>query len=192
MGLEDVRARLRDRQLKDGARGTDEVWICLDVELAAELETLQSELQLAQRQEQEQPVGKPRLGGRPAAADGSGPDPAITDLEQRIEAKEHEVRSASLRLVFRSISSTMYQQVLNAHPDQDETEGQADFFNALCEECLREVWDVSGRVEGLGWSEIAAELSYGEWEQTALRVLALNRRKVDVPFSLRPSKQKPS
>lgn len=184
MGLEDVRARLKDRQTKDGALGTDEVTVCLDLALIGELEQLQADLADAVAAAPAATPGKARLA--PASAEDS---PEVAELRGQVEAKEQEVKAASLRLVFRSIGSSRYQEILNAHPDNQTEEGYADFLDALTDACLHEVWDGDERVKGLEWDEIRPELNYGEWDVTTTKVLALNRRKVNLPFSLRSSRQ---
>lgn len=181
--IDEVRARLKDRQTKAGALGSAETTVCLDLELVAELEELQSELANTRSLEPEQ--GRPRHSGPTGK---SKPDPAVSELEQRLADKEQEVRDASLRLVFRSIGSSRYQELVNGHPDADESsESHADFLNALADECLAEVWAAKERVTGLDWDEIREGISFGEWDEATVKVLALNRRKVDVPFSLRSS-----
>ncbi|GAA1436295.1 hypothetical protein GCM10009616_35730 [Microlunatus lacustris] len=182
MGLEDVRARLKDRQVKDGALGTTDTTVCLDLTLIEELEELQT--QLAATRITVEPAGKARLGGT-AAAKQEG-DSTVADLEAKLAAKEQEVRDASLRLVFRSVGSSRYQELLNSTPDTESNEGRSDFFNELASACLAEVWQGKDRITGLEWDEIYPVLSFGEWDDTTAKVYALNRRKVDVPFSLRP------
>lgn len=190
MGLEDVRARLKDRQVKDGALGTTDTIVCLDLALIEELERLQQDLASAQSAPAEPSTGKVRLSG-PAPAE-SKPNPAVAELETKLAEKEQEVRDASLRLVFRSVSSSRYQELINANPDLEGNEGRADFFNDLASACLMEAWQGKERITGLEWDEIRAELSFGEWDEATSKVYALNRRKVDVPFSLRPSRPTPS
>lgn len=184
MGIESVRARLRDRQVKEGARGTDEITVCLDVELVAELERLNADLAMEDRVDVE--VGKRRLGSPPAESEDSE---TATALKARIAEVEQEIRQSQLRLVFRSISSTDYQRILNGNPEANEQgEAQAAFFDALAAECLWQAWETDESGESLvdvTWAEIRPALSYGEWESATLKVIALNRRKVDIPFSLR-------
>jgi len=184
MGLEDIRARLRGRQVKEGALGTVEVAVCLDVQLVHDLEDLETELILVQDQAKPQQQGKARLGS-PGQTDDA---PEVAEVKTAVEAKKAEIRAASIRVVFRSLSSTRYQDLLNAHPEANERgQDQADFFNAIAAAGLYQVWSGDERVEGLTWDEIREQLSYGEWESITFSVLGLNRGKVDVPFSLKPS-----
>lgn len=168
MSIEDVRARIRDRQLKAGARGRDETIICLDVELVAELEDLQADLDLTE------------------SVDGD--DTKLDQLRTKITEAEAKIKAASLRLVFRSVGSVQYQALLNKHPDaNDGNEPLASFQDELVDACLIEIWSDDQEVHGLTWTELRPELTYGEWELIVTKVLALNRVKIDIPFSLRPS-----
>lgn len=179
--LADLRSRLRDRQVKEGALGTAETLICLDLSLIADLEDLNKELADAPQPE---PEGKPRLGAATA-----GDSAATKKLKAAIEAKEDEIRAASVTVRFRALGSTQYQQVLAEHPNAND-DGFSDFLNDLCAKCLFEVVDSDGtKHTGITWEEIQEGASYGEWDEATTKVLALNRRRVDVPFSLKPSKK---
>lgn len=201
--IEHVRALLADRQNSSSSSGSDTVTVCLDVRLLEQLEALEAELIVLQAQTatdepepaQETPrARKRRLSDPPPEPE---PDPEPVDVEDApevveqktlIAAKQDEIRAVSLSLVFRAVGSTGYQAVLNRHPKRDDDSAKnAAFFDDLANICLDEVSTVAGEVLDLGWREIRPALSYGEWEQTTLRVLALNRVKVDVPFSLRSS-----
>lgn len=173
--LSDIRARLRDRQKKAGALGTTDTTLCLDLELIEQLEALKQE-----RGDAVTPDGKPRLG---AASAGTA------DLDGQIAAKEDEIRAASIRVVFRALSSSKYQELLNAHPEANDTSPAfADFLNAVAEVSLHEVWQGNEKVNDVTWDDLREGCSYGEWDIATTKVLALNRRAVDVPFSLKPSK----
>lgn len=183
--ITDIRARLKDRQVKEGALGKVEVYICLDLSLIDDLN--QAKTALDDTAAETTTPGRPRLGGTETKVK---PDPAIVKAQAAVDQADAAVKSASLRLQFRALGSAQYQQVMNAHPDaNDGGEAYADFLNDLCDRCLMTVTDGDGdEQKGLTWTEIAAECTYGEWESNTVQVLALNRRKVDVPFSSRPSK----
>lgn len=188
MSLASVRARLKDRQVKAGALGTTESTICLDVELIEELERLEADLAMDSTVTEK--AEKPRAGTR------SKPQ-SNAELQAKVEAKRQDVRESSLRLVFRSMSSTGYQGLVNAHPDAEATiEANADWQNALLSACLYQVWEQTAegeqQVEGLTWSEINEGCGPGDWRLASTKVLALNQRSVDLPFSLRSSRTTPA
>ena len=201
--IEHVRALLADRQNQSGSSGSDTITVCLDIRLVEQLEQLEADLIVLQAQdvpdepepEADPPRPRKRRLSDPAPEPEPDPEPVDVDdspqvVEQKslIAAKEDEIRAASLSLLFRAAGSTGYQAVLNRHPKRDDDSAKnAAFFDDLAKVCLDEVSTLTGEVLDLGWREIRPALSYGEWEQATLRVLALNRVKVDVPFSLRSS-----
>lgn len=171
-----IRARLKDRQVKEGALGTAEASICLDLGLLNEL----SELEQAQASwlaAQPQPDPHSLAAGAP---------PAGTPLDDEVEAKKQEIREASLRVTFRALSSVKYQEILNRFDDPEDTE-QSAFLGVLAGECLAAVWSGSDKV-ALSWEEICEAASFAEYEEMVMKALALNRRRQDVPFSLKPSR----
>jgi hypothetical protein len=181
-----LRARLKDRQVKEGALGTAETSICLDLELLNEFTELEAERVSI--------VNEVRFTGDPGSMAGAvKKNPDTTDVDAKIEAKKAEIEQSSLTLVFRAIASVRYQEILNSFDDPDES--RSDFMNALCDACLHEVWSDGEKVggegvtDGLGWADIHPEMSFGEWDTTTTIVFALNRRKIDAPFSLKPSKR---
>ena len=198
--IDRVRALLRDRQNNSGSSGSDTVTVCLDIRLVEQLEKLEADLIVLQAQaapdeldaEEEAPRRRRRLSDPPPAPEADPVEvedtPEVLEQKALIAALEDEIRAASLSLVFRAVGSTGYQAVLNRHPKRDEDSAKnAAFFDDLAKICLDEVSTLRGEVLDLDWRDIRPALSYGEWEQTTLRVLALNRVKVDVPFSLRSS-----
>lgn len=191
--IDHVRALLRDRQVKAGARGTDEVVVCLDTELVTQHQDLLAQLAAleANEGEDEQDETRPqrrRLGDRSPDPDTSSEDSgAVATLKAQIAEVEDSIRAACLRLVFVSLGSTGYQAVLNRHPSTDDgPEERAAWMNDLTSATLKEVWSGDERVD-VTWDEIRPALTYGEWDSTVLRAWTLNRQKVDAPFSLRSS-----
>jgi hypothetical protein len=173
--LTDLRARLRDRQKKAGALGTTETTLCLDLSLLDDLGALKE-----QRAEEWAPEGRVRLGAKAAET---------AELDALIEAKEAEIKAASIRVVFQAMSSSKYQEVLNAYPTANEDgEAYAAFLNAIASGSLFEVWENGQKIPDVTWDDIREGASYGEWDLATTKVLALNRRTVDLPFSLKPSK----
>lgn len=178
--LSDLRALLRDRQVKEGALGTYETSICLDSSLVEELAELESEREALAG---DVPAGPAPLAGRP-------PGPDTSDVDARIETLKQQIRAASVRVVFKALSSVKYQEIINNHPDAPNSGDEAAFgafAGEVAERCYYQCWSEDQKVD-LPWSELREALTYGEYGPILLQVLALNRRKVDVPFSLRPSK----
>lgn len=217
--IDHVRHLLRDRQVKDGARGTIEEVLCLDVSLLEERGAIQDQLATAETEqtaaraalqetaEKAAPKpGKKRLGD-PAPVVDDAPEvpledgPEVVELRAKLADVDERIRNASIRLKFRSIGSNGYQEIVNRHPDSDDnSEARAAFLNDVIGSSLASVSTLAGdELDGLTWDEIVqtddedneGPLGYGEWESLALRVTGLNRRKVDVPFSLRSSSKTP-
>lgn len=171
--LSAIRARLKDRQVKEGALGTVEASICTDLSLLDELADLERE---------RADLSKGRDSGSIAGAVSAD----TSDVDARIEAKRQEIREASIRIVFNALSSVRYQEVVNRFEDPDESE-RYDFLAALAEASFREAWNDGEKVD-LKWHEIQPELSPGEFDDIGVKVLTLNKRRQDIPFSLKPSK----
>jgi len=177
-----LRKLLRDRQKKAGALGTFTARVCLDTELIADLQALESERSAL--------LG--RASGKPRAS-GPAPQPDTSEIDAEIEAKNEEIAAQTLEMIFTSLSSVSYQRIVNAHPDTQRDNGDIDnekwalFANELAAECLHEVRLGGELVSDPVWSDIADTMTFGEWEPITMAVLALNRRRVDVPLSSRPS-----
>lgn len=190
-----LRAKLQDRLVKDGALGSIESTICLDLTLTDALDDAKADLIEAQRvRDSDIPIvrGQKRLG------DGPLPEPAepkddldVTAAEKAVTTAEKAVQDNSLTLKFRAIGSSKYQDVQNPFAGLLNTsEGFANFLNALCEECLTDVVDGDGdHHKDITWEELRDQASRGEWDEITDRVFALNQRRVDVPFSPKPSKK---
>lgn len=171
-----LRAKLKDRQVKDGALGTVDTSICLDLGLLSDLDELQTERDA---------MGAQLIGDRDSMIGQQKLEPDYTDIDARIEAKRQEVREASILVRFRALSSVRYQAVVNSFEDPDDADKSA-FFERLVSECFHEVWSDDEKVD-LSWEEIRPETSFGEYDDICLKVFALNRRRQDIPFSLRSS-----
>lgn len=189
--FDDLRALARDRQKKAGAGGTWKMRVPIDISKIEELDDLI-----------EQRPTLPPLTGKEKARLGSAPadrtPPVDEELEALIDAKQDEIAATSITLLFRTTSSVNYQRIMNDHPDMtyyDDNGNKitneakwADFANELAKECLAEVTDHAGKKWEDTWAELCANtLSYGEWETACMSVVALNRRRVDVPKSQRRS-----
>lgn len=174
--LSALRARLKDRQVKAGALGTTEVNICLDVALIAEL---------AELEEQQAQWTLDHPNSAPGSLAGKASAPA-NPVDAEVEAKQDEIRAASIIVVFRALSSQRYQEVVNRYEDPDDKD-QAEWLDELMGACYIECWSEGEKVD-VPWPEIRESISFGELAEVRERVWALNRRKADIPFSSRPSK----
>ena len=145
-----IRARLKDRQVKEGALGTAEASICLDLSLLTDLAELEREhtTYLATRPKPD-----------PDSLAAGAPAPDVTPVDEAIEAKKQEIREASLRVVFAALSSKRYQEVVNVFEDPDGDD-RYDFMSALCSASFREAWSEDTKVD-LSWAEIVEETSPG-------------------------------
>lgn len=181
--LSDLRILLRDRQLKEGALGSCESAICLDTSLVEALAELEIERLAAVtiNAASTTPAKDKRLAGSTTIIADT------TDLDAQIEAARKAVSDASVRVLFRALSSVRYQSILNEHPDAEE-EGIEPFLVDLVAACFFEVRGADNAKIDISWEELRAGITYGEWEPISVAVLAMNRRKVDVPFSLKSSK----
>jgi hypothetical protein len=167
-----LRAKLKDRQVKEGALGTVDVEICLDLELLADLASLESE-----RDDMAPPDTSGSLAG--------SAKPDLSELDEKIEAKKQEIRDNSISVKFRSLASGKYEAIVNSFEDPDK-EDQKEFFDSLTSACFVEA-SCDGEATDLTWDEIQPNMSFGELDETRTKVFVLNRRRQDIPFSLKPS-----
>ena len=178
--IERLRGLLRDRQVKEGARGTAFSEVHLDTTLIDDLIALKVERQAIID-------ATPKGDGRLSAA----PEPDTADVDERIAAKEDEIRATTVRLDFTSISSVQYQEIVNQYPDVDEKEAErAKFLDALVDACLTKI--TIGTSDPIAdpktvIAELREQLTFGEWSPIREVVYSLNRRKLSVPFSSKPS-----
>lgn len=179
--LSALRARLRDRQVKAGALGTTEMSICLDMALISELEQLE--------EEQAEWAAGHRVSDHDHSLAGKGGAPT-NPLDAQVEAKQEEVRAASIIVVFRALSSTDYERLVNQFEDVDDAD-RVRWLDALVEACYVECWSEGVKYDrtDMPWSEIQPQMSFGETDEARTRVFTLNRRKQDIPFSSQPSKK---
>jgi hypothetical protein len=181
-GLNDLRALLHDRQVKEGALGSTEYTICLDPQAVEDYNALEAELTEANA------VAAPDKATLRLAGPLPEGEADTTSLQAQVEEAKQRVKDTTLVLVFRALSSVQYQAVLANHPDANDDELNP-FLVELCSLCFREVRTFDGEKLDIPWEEIQGNITYGEWEPLGLQVLAINRRRVDVPFSLKPSRK---
>jgi hypothetical protein len=180
-----LRARLKDRQVKEGALGTVEVSVCLDQGLVVELREAEARQRIV--------AGSTTTVGDPESLAGVQSIPADTsEVDAEVEAKRAEVRESTVWLKFRALSSVRFQEIVNGFEDPDGSD-RADFMNELCDASLVEAWSGDDQVAGPGvvdplrWEEIYSQLTAGEWSPRVQQVLELNTRVYDAPFSRKPS-----
>jgi len=182
--LSELRLLLRDRQLKEGALGSCQITLCLDNEAVEELNALESEREeMVKSHGQLYPKDDERLSGPVELPLDT------TDIDGRVSEAQSLVRQTTVVCVFRALSSVRYQALLNEHPDAQQNEGMEQFLSDLADACFVECRMLDGDKVDLPWTEVREAITYGEWEPISIQVLAINRRKVDVPFSLKPSKK---
>jgi hypothetical protein len=171
-----LRAKAKDRQMKDGALGTAEVDICLDLSLLEELSALEDE-----RDEMRGTVGDPDslVGARPVDT---------SEFDERIEAKKAEVRANSITVRFRALLSDRYQMIANGFDDIDGAD-QGAFFNELCAQSFVDARDGDGQPTDFTWDEVKSFSMFGEADEMYAKVFLLNRRRLNIPFSLNPSRK---
>jgi hypothetical protein len=177
--LSALRALLKDRQVKEGALGTVESNICLNLSLITELSELEAE---KAKLEAGMTPGDPKSLAGAGKAD-------TTKIDREIRAKEAEIRANSITVRFRAVSSVRYQEIANRFDDPDKADW-VPFLDALVAECYLETRSEGEKVD-IAWAEIAPEVSFGEIDEIRSEVFTLNRRRLDVPYSLTPSKETP-
>lgn len=171
-----LRAKLKDRQVKAGALGTWSTHICLDLDLLTQLENLNNEreaMSILVVGDKDSMVGQQKI------------EPDYTDIDARIESLKQEVRESIVQVRFIALSSVRYQGVVNAFEDPDDKD-KSEFFGELVAQSFHEVWSEGEKVD-LSWDEVLPATLFGEYDDICLNVFALNRRRQDIPFSLRPS-----
>ena len=183
--LERIRGLLKDRQVKPGALGTTSMSVCLDVSLVDDLKAAEERLEDA---ESTRDAAKAQTDTRDLRGGQTVPETLTPGLDAEIETlaaevaeKKAAVRQASITVKFRSLGSDRYSTVVGSYDDPDGKDRQ-DLLDALCSECLYEV-TCDGEKVDVSWEEVKGSLSPGEREESNIKILSLNRRRVDVPLS---------
>ena len=192
----DFRGMLRDRRAKATRQNVTHEF-CLAPDLIGELEELK-----AARDEQAHPYatkiaelkqqGKGMMAGPDTTIVEAERDNALRDLDAQIEAKETEIRDASLVLHFRAVKPETYLALVNEHDPDGEGPGKesrlATFMDALIAASWTKATDADGNPTDLAWTEISDSVaSWGELDAIRSKVFAANKMGVDLPFSLRNS-----
>lgn len=170
------RARLAERTVP----------LCLDGALVAEIEAAERELK---RLTERPPVDSLEGGGELRAAAG------------RVEQLREQMAESTVEFRLRAIPGNRWQAVLDEHPPRRDEGGTVDvrdraigvnvdsFFPALVRRCL-----VSPELDDEDWTalfgsdEVDGALTDRQCDQLYDAAWALNRKEVDVPFSLAASR----
>ncbi len=153
--------------------------ICLAGHLAAEHEAAERELEEASRKPGDS------LAGTGAAA-----------IVERIEALEVEMRENTYDFRLRAMPRAAWTTLVNAHPprrgddneivDTDRMGVNAEtFYAAIIRACL-----VDPELTDDEWSQLEQKLTDRQYSDLADAAWALNRREVDIPFSLAASRMR--
>lgn len=156
------------------------VQICLRGDLAAEHEALERQLELAEKQ------AINSLAGNGAA-----------DLAEQIEALQDQMQASTYPFRFRALPRPQFRQLVNAHPprrneqneiveeDQFILVNSETFFDAMIRACL-----VDPELDEQGWADLAESLTDHQYSELSNAAWGINRREVDVPFSLAASRMR--
>lgn len=196
----DYRALLRDRRAKATRQQVTHDF-CLDPELLGELEDLQAARDeaarpFAARIAEARQRGRDMMAGPPVAPIEAERDEAVAELDAQIDAKQAEVREASLILHFQAPKPSVFAALVAEHdPDADGAPGRANrarFMDGLLEAAWVKATAADGSPTDLAFGEVMeAMASYGEVDLLRSKVFAASKVGVDIPFSLRPSGKTP-
>lgn len=153
--------------------------VCLRGDLAADHEAAERELEQAQK----------------AATDslaGSG----VGALVDRIEALEAEMRAHTYPFRLRALPRPLWRALVAQHPprrgedneilDADRSGVNTEtFYDAIIRACL-----VDPELTGEQWEQLNGSLTDRQYDELADAAWGLNRREVDIPFSLAASRMK--
>lgn len=173
--LKDLRALIKDHQEKDSGLTLD-AELCLKTWLVQELHDMEAEKVTQQRE-----------------SEGSMADADTTEMDAAIEAKQAEIEEATILLHFKALPEPKYRDVMrespNVSPDSTDAD-DATFLANLADACYRGVnWGGQEfTATEMPMAEIRDSVSFGELDAIQGLVYGLNRRKIDRPFSSKPSR----
>lgn len=162
-------ALLQDRKQSSKGRASRRMSVCLDADLAADLEDAQAEL--AEANEAVADAAKaetPRAGGRVPT------DPAlqkrVTDAEKAVVAAERDVDAASVTVTFTALKADAYDDLLKKYPPREGDEldkisdyNRDEFPDALMRaSASKKVEDADGKPVAMDVEELIDEMSNGE------------------------------
>lgn len=165
------------QQLLDSARLPEkDVPLCLRGDLLAEWDAASAALAEAQRQAQVED-----------SLDAGGPVPG---LMERVEAIREQMAQSSVTFRLRAVSRRRWTALYAEHPPRDGDKTDAltgfnrdTFYDALTYECI-----VEPKITPQQWERLADNLSSAQFDTLAEAAWTVNRRDVDVPFSLAASR----
>lgn len=158
---------------------TRTVQICLGGDLVAEHEEAERQLEEAQRRPTDSLAGN-----------------GVTELIERIESLEAQMREQSETFVLRALPRTQWRDLVNSHPPRrDEGKVNEDdaaiglnietFYDDMVRRCI-----VSPELDDEDWAALSEALTDRQFSDLAAAAWALNRHEVDVPFSHAASRAK--
>jgi hypothetical protein len=165
--------------LAEAALPETTVQICLRGDLAADHELAERELEQAQK------TATDSLAGNGAAA-----------IVERIEGLEAQMREHTYDFRLRALRRPQWRDLVAAHPPRRSEDGEIllqdrtlvnseTFFDAMIRACL-----VDPELDDEDWKQLNDALTDMQYETLSEAAWALNRREVDVPFSLAASRMK--
>lgn len=154
--------------LKEGGLPERQVDICLRGALVAEFEAADQALTLAMK-----------------TPSTNKEDPGVSDLVERIEAIQAEMRDSTYTFRIRALDNAGYSELEAAHPARDGDEADAvlrfnrdTFFPALLK---ASIYDPALTAEE--WTELLTKLTDRQYGELTDAAWFANRDKVSVPFS---------
>lgn len=153
------------------------VMICLRGDLAADHEAAERELAEAEQRT-----------GESLAGSGAG------EIVDRISALEDQMREHSYEFRLRALPRPAWRALVAEHPprrDVDNAIVQTDligvnaetFYDAIIRACL-----VDPELDDADWAALEGALTDRQYDELAEAAWGLNRREVDIPFSLAASR----
>jgi len=169
-----VKALIREARLPERT-----VPVCLNAALVAEIEQAERDLADAQRQ-----ANDSLAGGSQAR-----------EIAERIEALRQRMRDHTVEFRLRAMSRPAWREFFAEHPPRKDDKGEIDerdkyigvntdtFFAALARRSV-----VEPELDDEDWQLLEERLTSRQFDQLADVAWALNRREVDIPFSLAASR----
>lgn len=173
--MSDIKAMIRGAQLPERT-----VAVCLRADLVAEVEALDRELTEAQQT----PRDSLASGGR------------ARDLAERIEALREQMLDHTVELRLRAMPRRVWRAFVAEHPPRKDPEsGEVDDRDTIGVN-TETFWDelirrsvVTPDLDDEDWSRLLGEiLTDAQYNTLTDAAWGLNRREVDIPFSLAASK----
>jgi hypothetical protein len=170
----DFRALLADAKLPEKTVPT-----CLRGDLVAAHEAAETELDAASR-----------ATGDSLAGNGAGA------IAERIEALETQMRDSTYPFRFRALPKPRWRALCGEHPPRRGDDGEVvdtdrigvnaeTFYDAIIRACL-----VDPQLTDDEWAQLQNALTDRQYDELAEAAWGVNRREVDIPFSLAASRMR--